>query len=151
MILGIGTDLVSLKRIQRVLDLYDNRFIEKICHPDEISYLIQDISTSVIPALTAKQSSIRGDPIISWHSKHIRFLASSFAVKEALAKACGTGFSQGLWFSQICVSRREEGAPYLTTSGPFEQYLRTLKVSKTHVSVSYEKDFCHALVILEDR
>ncbi|MBI2026433.1 MAG: holo-ACP synthase [Deltaproteobacteria bacterium] len=134
MILGIGTDLVSLKRIENVLHSHPQRFIEKICHPDEIAYL------SGCHCETALQP---------WQSKKIRTVASCFAIKEALAKACGTGFSQGLWFSQICVSRLASGAPTLATSGLFENYLNSLKVASIHVSVSYEKDFCQAIVILE--
>ncbi|MGH8120830.1 MAG: holo-ACP synthase, partial [Gammaproteobacteria bacterium] len=70
MIYGVGIDLVTVRRMQENIDRYGSRFAGKILHPDEM----QEFRTAARPA---------------------GFLARRFAAKEALAKALGTGFSNG--------------------------------------------------------
>jgi holo-[acyl-carrier protein] synthase len=73
MIFGIGTDIVQISRIQQSLDRYGELFAQRILAATEVD----EFRRSVHPA---------------------RFLARRFAAKEAVAKAYGTGFTDGLTF-----------------------------------------------------
>ena len=124
-IYGLGVDLVSLNRIRTILEKRESQFSKKICHPHELQSVPQ------VP------------------QKKIRFFSSLFAAKEALAKACGTGFSNGLWFSDIEILKVKENAPHIKVHGKFRALFTERSIQRVFLSFSYEKDFCVAVVVLE--
>ena len=123
MIYGIGTDIVQVARIQRSLDRYGERFAERILGVAEFA----DYRATAHPA---------------------RFLARRFAVKEALAKACGTGFTQGLTFRDITVAHDRAGKPELRFGGRAAELYREWGLGESFVSISDEREYAIAFVTL---
>lgn len=123
MIFGIGTDIVEIARIQRGLERYGERFADRILGADELA----DYRASAYPA---------------------RFLARRFAVKEALVKACGTGFTQGLTLRDITVAHDSAGKPELRFAGRAAELYREWGLGESFVSISDEREYAIAFVTL---
>jgi holo-[acyl-carrier protein] synthase len=94
MILGLGSDLVDVRRIERAIERHGDRFLERIFTPVERAKAERRIET-VRAATYAKR----------------------FAAKEAAAKALGTGFRDGVFFSDLGVVNLPSGQPTLEMTG----------------------------------
>jgi len=122
MITGCGVDIVSIKRF---LELVENeRFLERFFHPDEVAYICRN------------------------KKRATESLAVRFAAKEAFGKALGTGLS-GLQLKEICVRRTSSGKPEMHLYGAAEKKLKLNGASRIHLSLSHEKEYAIAQVILE--
>lgn len=130
MILGIGTDLIDIRRIERSAARFGERFLLRIYTERE-------------RALCAA----RRNPIPA--------LAQRYAAKEACAKALGTGFRQGVRWKDIEVDRLPSGQPIMRLFGDAEARLRALAppwaIPDLHVSLSDEPPYAHAVVIIYAR
>ena len=124
MIVSIGTDIVDINRMKTNLNKLGLRFAEKILSPNEYQEF-----------LSAK--------------KPAHFLAKRFAVKEALLKALGTGFRDGLGFHDIEVKHNAYGKPFLECYGNVKDFLDKLQVAEKHLTIADERDYAVAFVILE--
>ena len=93
MIVGIGTDIVSIERIKHIYDKFGDDFVHKNFHKLEIIHLA---------TLT--------------HISKISYLAKRFAAKEAVAKALGIGIGGSLAFKDIAVINNDLGAPQILIS-----------------------------------
>ena len=124
MIFGIGTDIVDVKRIKKMKSI--DSFAKKILGDDE--YL--------------KFSKLS-------ESKKIFFIAKQFAGKEAFAKAIGTGISGDVNFKTIEILRNDEGKPMFKFAEKTQLLIDNLGIVHSHVSLSDEKDYALAFVILE--
>ena len=124
MILGIGTDLLDAERIRSGLARFGEPYAERI----------------LAPAEHAGYAASR-DPA--------RFLAKCFAVKEAFAKAAGTGLRAPVTLHNIAVLRDALGKPYIECAPELSAWLATRGVTGHHVSLSDEGDLVLAFVILE--
>ena len=124
MIFGIGTDIVEVKRIRNLDSL--EKFADKILSLNEL-----DVFKSQID------------------EKKVTFLAKQFAAKEAVSKALGTGIGKDIRFNQIEILRNSDGKPYLNHDGMITTIFNDLGITKTHVSLSDEKKYVLAFVILE--
>lgn len=124
MIVGLGTDITELARMRQAYSRFGRRFAEKILTPGELSLL---------PAHPTA------------------FLAGRFAAKEAAAKALGTGFSQGLWFTHLEILPDGLGRPELRLLGPARARAQALNASAAHISLSHGRDAAVAVVILESQ
>ena len=124
MIFGIGTDIVEVKRIRNVDSL--EKFADKILSLDELEVFKSQID-----------------------EKKVIFLAKQFAAKEAVSKALGTGIGKDIRFNQIEILRNSDGKPYLNHDGMITTIFNDLGITKTHVSLSDEKEYVLAFVILE--
>ena len=124
MILGIGTDIVRIERIERALQRHGDRFAQRILA--EVEW----------PAWQAC-------------AQPARMLAKRFAAKEAAAKAFGTGFSAGLSLQHIAITHDAMGRPLLSFSGHAETLCERLGVCHSHLSISDEHDYAIAFVTLE--
>ncbi len=127
MIIGLGTDIVSVERIEKVLEKNEAAFIDRICREGEKKYLAEsrDIKTR---------------------------LAKIWAVKEAAVKALGTGFAQGVSFKDIELSHNQLGKPELEFFGRAQEILQVLSAENKAnilVSISDDKPFAQAVVIIE--
>lgn len=133
MIIGIGTDLINTARISESLDKFGTSFIRRILHEQE-----QDDFSHITDTKT-----------------QTRFLAKRFAMKEAMAKAVGTGIRQGVSWHDMIISHDGLGKPILSLSGATEKHVKDLLPSGTkyviHVSVSDEQDYAQAFVIIESQ
>lgn len=126
MIIGIGVDLVDIRRIEGLLDRYGTRFIERVFTGEERAYA----STSTNPS---------------------RVYGNRFAAKEAAAKALGTGM-KGIGWQDIEVCRANSGAPSLKFHGKAYEKLTSLLPSghraAIHVSFSDEPPYSTAFVVI---
>ena len=127
MIIGLGTDIVSVERIAKVLEKNEVSFIDRICTKDEKIYLqsCRDITLK---------------------------LAKIWAVKEAAVKALGTGFVQGISFSDIELFHDKLGKPEIRFLGKAREILDEKSENSDVnilVSLSDDKPFAQAVVIIE--
>lgn len=123
MIVGIGTDIVRIDRFEAMLERHGPRVAERILGADELV----EFAVAARPA---------------------RFLAKRFAVKEAVAKAFGTGFRDGLSLRHIGVRHDALGRPLLVFTDRAEEIRLRLGVAESHVSVADEHDYAIAFVTL---
>jgi holo-[acyl-carrier protein] synthase len=122
-IYGIGTDIVSVERMEQGLERFGERFAQRLLAPAEL----EEYPTQSYPA---------------------RYLAKRFAAKEAAVKALGTGFRDGITLSQIQISHDELGKPLLEWHGVARQQLEINKISQSYISISDEKHMAVAFVTL---
>ncbi|ELX8378386.1 holo-ACP synthase [Providencia vermicola] len=123
-IIGLGTDIVEVARIEGVIKRSADSLAKRILTENEF-----------------KQFQQQAQPA--------RFLAKRFAVKEAAAKALGTGIRNGLAFNQFEVSNDALGKPQLTLLGEANQLAQRMKVTHIHVSITDEHHYAVATVIIE--
>jgi holo-[acyl-carrier protein] synthase len=125
MISGIGTDIIEVERIERLLQK-DNSFQNKIFSPDEVAYC------------ESKKNKCES-------------YAARFAAKEAVFKALGTGWRGEMAFNEIEVLNDELGKPYLRLTGKVKEYLDKENIEKAHISLSHLKSLAIAFVVLEKK
>ncbi|HET9509703.1 MAG TPA: holo-ACP synthase [Sphingomonas sp.] len=129
MIIGLGSDLCSIERIQSSLDRFGARF-EARCFTD------------VERAKADKRPFTRAGT-----------LAKRFAAKEAFSKAIGTGFSAGVFMKDIGVVNRPGGAPTLALTGAAKARLDAMTpeghVARIHLTLTDDHPWAQAFVIIE--
>jgi len=125
-VIGIGTDIVKVSRIQKSLNKYGESFARRILHDNELQ-IFQQRKTST------------------------HYLAKRFAAKEALAKALGTGIAKGISFEEIEVINNNDGKPELLLHGTASEIASRLGVENLFISLSDEKKYAIAYVILESK
>lgn len=127
MILGVGIDLVDLRRIERTLGRFGERFLGRVFTEAERA-----------------RCRRRGDPVACFGQR--------FAAKEACAKALGTGFRQGVVWRDIETDNLASGQPILRLSGAARGRLEALTPAglrpRLALSLSDEYPFAQALVVI---
>ena len=123
MIVGIGADIVAITRIQKVLERSGESFARRILTEHEFT-VFQDRKNAVA------------------------YLATRFSAKEAAAKALGTGIGK-VSFQDLEVRRLKTGAPQLVFYGEALRLQRELGITRLHISLSDEREYAQAFVILE--
>lgn len=123
-IVGLGTDFVSVVRIERALQRHGHHFVERILSPAECEQFEQRHRRAV-------------------------FLSSRFAAKEAAAKALGTGIAQGIGFTDMEVKNLTSGQPTLIFHGAAAEHAKRLGVTHRWLSLTDERDHALAVVVLE--
>ena len=124
MIYGVGTDLIEIGRIERVLQRFGERFAQRIlCEPELKRFLV--------------------------HKKPVAYLAKRFAAKEAFTKALGTGIHAPANWHGVWVANLKSGKPVLEFSPELKLLLEKRKISGAHLSLTDERDMAAATVILE--
>ena len=122
MIIGIGTDIIEIDRIEKAI-MRTNSFIRKSFTSNEIEYF--------------KLNGLKGNVI-----------AGNFAAKEAISKALGTGF-RGFGLQDIEVLRDELGKPVVNLSHKIYELL-DIKKFNIHVSISHSKENAIAYAVMEE-
>ena len=123
MIFGIGIDVLKAERIDGVLARRGERFIERLLMPEELAQL----------ARTQRPK---------------RFLAMRFAAKEAIVKAMGTGFANGVWIRDVGVVQNRLGKPEVVYSERGERVRRALGIGDGHVTLTDEAGLVVAVAVL---
>lgn len=123
-IIGIGTDIIEIFRIKNIVYNFKDKLAERILSVQEL-----------------EKYKVNKNPI--------KFLAKRFAVKEAASKALGTGISYGIKFNQIELYNNNLGKPKLRFLKYALQKSKEMKCKSIFVSISDEKLYACALVILE--
>ena len=125
MILGIGTDLAVIARIENAINRHGERFAKRILTDVELE-------------------RYRG------HPQPAAFLAKRFAAKEAAAKALGTGIGVISW-QDMQVDRADSGAPIMVLSGMAAERVAAHHEVVCHLSITDDGGLAQAFVVLESR
>ena len=99
MIIGIGTDILDLTRIKKILNKYDKKFVDRIFGKNEIKNIQSKINISD------------------------NYFAKRFAAKEATWKALSPTRGEGIFFNEIETLNDMNGKPYLFFSGKTKKYI----------------------------
>jgi len=117
-ILGLGTDIVNIKRIEKIIIKNKINFIKKILHKKE-----------------KKEKKITAE-----------FLSKKFAAKEAFSKALGTGIGKLINFNEIIITNKPSGAPTIQIDKKAEKrVLKKLNAKKPKYFISISDDYPFAL------
>jgi holo-[acyl-carrier protein] synthase len=125
-ILGTGTDLIDIRRIERALARFGHRFAQRVL----VDHEYQRFCVHVKPA---------------------HYLAKRFAAKEAFSKAMGTGIHFPVNWHNVSVANERSGKPYLKFSEPLAALLEQRGISRAHLSLSDEVEMACAFVVLEGK
>jgi holo-[acyl-carrier protein] synthase len=127
MIIGIGNDIIDIRRVERTIDRYGERFLDRI-----------------FTSIERNKSDGRAARAASY--------AKRFAAKEACAKALGTGFRQGVFWRDMGVVNLPSGRPTLELTGGAAQALARLTPEghEVRIDLSITDDFptAQAIVII---
>lgn len=123
-ILGIGVDLVDIHRIAELRQRHGERMQRVIFRPEEAEYCLARVNPD-------------------------ECLAARFAAKEAVMKALGTGWAEGVAFTGIEVVREEGGKPEIRLHGSTAEKAKALGVGKIHLSLSHARTAAIAQVVIE--
>ncbi|UXN07115.1 holo-ACP synthase [Bartonella sp. HY761] len=128
MIIGIGNDIIDIRRVEKVLERHGQRFINR-----------------VFTDIEQKKSEGRKQRIASY--------AKRFAAKEACAKALGTGISRGVWWKDMCVINLPSGKPTINLTGNATNFLQKLlpagHEAVIHLTITDDFPWAQAFVIIE--
>lgn len=129
MILGLGSDLCNIERIQASLDRFGQRFLDRVF-------------TDAEQAKAARRPLTRAGT-----------LAKRFAAKEAFSKAVGTGFKAGVFMRDIGVVNAPSGAPTLALTGGAKARLDALTpeghFARVHLTLTDDHPWAQAFVVIE--
>jgi holo-[acyl-carrier protein] synthase len=123
MIFGIGVDVLEAARIEKVYRKYGEHFLDRLLMPGERAQLSRTKRTE-------------------------RFLAMRFAAKEAIVKALGTGFANGIWVRDVGMLPNKLGQPQVIYSERGLALCKKLGVGEGHLTLSDEAGLIVAVAVL---
>ncbi|MCZ6523550.1 MAG: holo-ACP synthase [Alphaproteobacteria bacterium] len=127
MIIGLGNDIIDIRRIERTLERFGERFIARI-----------------FTEVEREKSERRGDRAASY--------AKRFAAKEACSKALGTGFRRGVYWRDMGVVNLDSGKPTIRLTGGARARLDELTpdgmVAQVDISLSDDHPMAQAIVLI---
>ncbi|MBH63283.1 MAG: holo-ACP synthase [Alphaproteobacteria bacterium] len=130
MVIGMGSDLIDIRRIEKVLERFGDRFVERIFTEHE-----------------RKKSE--------GHVNRAALYARRFAAKEACAKALGTGFRQGVFWRDLGVTSLPSGKPLMELTGGALSRLNELipdgMQSHIELTITDEPPLAQAIVLISAR
>jgi holo-[acyl-carrier protein] synthase len=124
-ILGTGIDIIEVARIRSSYERFGERFLNRILHPNEISYCLS-------------------------HRDPGPFLAARFAAKEAISKAFGTGIGAQLGWQDMEVGRKATGEPYVILHERGQALLQARGGRAVLISLSHTQTHAAAVAVLEN-
>ena len=124
MIYGVGTDIVSINRVKKILSKNRDGFVKRVLSEHE-------------QALFANKA------------ESAAYCAKRFAAKEAFAKALGTGIGHVVGFHDLTVRNNENGKPHFIPSEKLRLYLLEKGINQAHLSIYDESQNAIAFVVLE--
>ena len=127
MILGIGSDLIDIRRIEKTIERFGDRFIQRVFTP-----------------LEQKKAEGRAERVATY--------AKRFAAKEACSKALGTGFRRGTFWRDMGVVNLPSGRPTLELTGGARKHLEGLvppgHAARIDLTLTDEYPMAQALVVI---
>ena len=127
MIIGLGSDLIDIRRLERVIERFGERFLDRVFTPVE-----------------RQKCEARAHPAASY--------ARRFAAKEACSKALGTGFRRGVFWRDLGVVNLPSGQPSMLLTGGALKRLEALTpagmAARLDVSLTDEPPMAQAIVII---
>ena len=128
MIIGLGSDMVDIRRIEQTLERYGSRFV-----------------TRIFTDVERKKSDRRAQRAASY--------AKRFAAKEACSKALGTGFRRGVFWKDMGVVNELSGRPTMQLSGGAKQQLHRITpaghLARIQLTITDDYPYAQAIVIIE--
>jgi holo-[acyl-carrier protein] synthase len=128
MIIGLGNDMVDIRRIEQTLERYGSRFVARI---------FTDIEQ--------KKSDRRAQRAASY--------AKRFAAKEACSKALGTGFRRGVFWKDMGVVNEPSGRPTMQLTGGAKEQLERITpaghLARIQLTITDDYPYAQAIVIIE--
>ena len=122
MIIGIGTDLVEIERIRGMIERHGDQFLDRCFTPGEREY-----------SQKLRDATIR--------------FAGRWAAKEAVVKALGTGFVQGITFHDVEVVSLHTGQPTVQLRGEARRIADDLGITEVKLTVSHAREYATATAI----
>jgi holo-[acyl-carrier protein] synthase len=131
MIIGIGTDILSITRIKDAINKFGDRFLNRIFTKEEL-FLYKNLFSE---------------------KRKIGFLAKRFAAKEAFAKALGFGIGKNISFTDISIINDKHNKPMVMMNSTIDNLLKKIsngaEAHTIHISLSDDNEFANAMVIIE--
>ncbi len=124
MIAGLGTDIIEIQRVADTWDRKGQRFLDRIYTPTE------------------QQHCLKGGTVAQKEK-----LAARFAAKEAVMKALGTGWRQGVRWRDIEIRHKPTGQPYVLLWGTTLEIAKSLGISSFHISLTHNNHHAVATAI----
>jgi len=122
-IFGVGIDILRADRVTTVFGKYGEHFVRRILMPEELD-------------------------LFYGQKRPERFLAMRFAAKEAVVKAMGTGFSNGMWLRDAGVIPNRYGRPEIIFSERGRRKCQELGIAEGHLTLTDEAGLVVAVAIL---
>ncbi|MEA5058642.1 MAG: holo-ACP synthase [Candidatus Pelethousia sp.] len=123
MIVGTGIDVIEVERVEKAAA--KEPFLRRIFTPAERAFFEEK-------------------------GGNTQTLAGTFAAKEAVSKALGTGIAEGVNFLDIEIIRRPEGEPFVQLSGGAKERLKKIGGKRVHISISHIRTIAVAQAVIED-
>lgn len=127
MILGVGNDMIDIRRIEKSLERFGDRFVQRI-----------------FTSIEQQKSDNRAQRAASY--------AKRFAAKEAMAKALGTGFRKQVFWRDMGVVNEPSGRPTMVLAGGAQRQLQAITPQGyepvIHITLSDDLPWAHAVVII---
>lgn len=131
MIYGVGTDIVNITRLEKN-DEFLNRFIKR--------------------SMTESEQQAMQLRAFADLKTRVAYIAKRFAAKEAVVKALGTGFREGIYLSDVEIINDSMGRPVAHLHGNAAAYLQKTigsRAVKIHLSLSDDYPFASAFAVIE--
>jgi len=127
MIVGIGSDIIDINRVNNVINRFGKKFINRCFNQIEIDRSSKRLKSSAS-------------------------FAKRFAAKEACLKALGTGLSQGIFWKDVCIKNDQYGKPLIELKNNALKKLKMMvpkdKEAEINLTITDEKNFAYAMVII---
>lgn len=123
-ILGIGTDVIECLRIAQMIERHGELFISRVYTEHEIGY-----------CSTKKAST--------------QHYSGRWAAKEAVLKALGTGWRQGISWRDVEVRNNSSGGPVVVLHGGAREVYERRGIRKMHISISHCRNYATATAVAE--
>ncbi|QDU80553.1 Holo-[acyl-carrier-protein] synthase [Polystyrenella longa] len=122
MIVGLGTDIVEINRIEKMITRHGDHFLERVFTSGEQSY--------------CKQKKMA-----------VESYAGRWAAKEAVMKTLGTGFIKGVHFTEIEIENLNSGQPIVRLLGSTADLAEKMEISTILITISHSKEYATATAI----
>ena len=126
MIFGIGTDILRVERVASAYERFGDRFPQRLLLPEEHEWFKRT-------------------------KNPVRFLAMRFAAKEAIVKAMGTGFANGMWLRDSGTVPNQFGRPDIIFSPRGQKKCAELGIGGGHLTLTDEAGLVVAVAVLETK
>lgn len=122
MIVGLGTDIVEIVRIGRLIERHGEHFLTRVYTPGEIAYCQR-------------------------RKEYLQHYAGRWAAKEAVMKVLGTGFVKGIGWQDIEVTAKPSGQPAIALHGSVRDYAVERGIDTVLITISHCRAYATATAI----
>jgi holo-[acyl-carrier protein] synthase len=122
MIVGLGTDIVEIVRIGRLIERHGEHFLTRVYTPDEIAYCQR-------------------------RKEYLQHYAGRWAAKEAVMKVLGTGFIKGIGFQDIEIAVKTSGQPVIQLRGSVRDFAAEQGIESILITISHCRAYATATAI----